>query len=258
MILYFSGSGNSEYVAKFLADKLNDKTINLANYLKSNQQLRISSEKPYVIVAPVYVSVLPLIIEKLLLNSTLNGNKNIYFIMTCAGSGSSSASVSAKKVCKKLNLNLMGVTHLSMPQNYLMYFKTASKEENDKKFDAAINNLPKIYLAIEKEEKLDIYKPSLAHKMMASRPIVVLFEKMLYGCKKFTVNDKCVSCGLCEKNCPINAIKIIDGRPQWIKKRCLHCTACINKCPKHAIEYSNKTQGKPRYVAKAYISSKNK
>lgn len=257
MILFFSGSGNSEYIAKYLADQLNDETINLGLYLKENKKLEVSSDKPYVIVSPVYVSVLPLVIERQLLTANLKGNKNIYFIMTCAGSGSSAAPVSAKRLCKKMNLCLMGVRHLSMPQNYLMYFKTQSKEENDKKFDEALKNLPEICSAIKNEQKIEFHNPSIVHRIMAAKPMIILFEKMLYGTKKFKVTDKCVSCGLCEKLCPQNIIKMVDGNPKWSKKRCLHCTSCINSCPKHAIEFGKKTKDRPRYHAKPYIVNKS-
>ncbi len=64
----------------------------------------------------------------------------------------------------------------------------------------------------------------------------------------FYATDKCVSCKLCENNCPDKAIKIIDGKPQWIKQECQHCLRCIHHCPTQAIEYGNDTIGKKRYL----------
>lgn len=256
MILYFSGTGNSEYVAKYLGDKLNDSVINLGNYLKKNELLNINCEKPYVLVSPVYVSVLPLEIEDFITKSTLLGNKNFYLIMTCAGSGISASAISGERICKAKGFKFKGVSHLSMPQNYLMYFTVASKEESKAKFEKAISNLPSILEVISNNKEFAMHRPGLTHKMLASRPMIKLFDLMLIGTKKFNVNEQCIGCGLCEKLCPKNVIKLVDGKPIWNKKGCLHCTACINKCPKQAINYGTKTITKNRYVAQKYNSNK--
>ena len=46
--------------------------------------------------------------------------------MTCAGSGVSASGAEAIKICKKLNLNYRGIAHLTMPQDYLMFFRIYS------------------------------------------------------------------------------------------------------------------------------------
>lgn len=252
MILFFSGSGNSEYVAKYLANELQDEAVNLAQYLKQNKRLEVSSDKPYVLVSPVYVSVIPSDIERLLKNGSLQGHKSFYVVMTCAGSGVSAAPISAKRIVKKLGLNLMGVSHLSMPQNYLMYFKLGSAEQNKNKFEQAIEKLPAICEKISKNEIIDTKRVGISHKLLASRPMIKLFEKMLIGTKKFTVNDDCMACASCERICPKNVIHMKDGKPVWDKKGCMHCTACINSCPKRAINYGDKTKSMDRYHAPRY------
>lgn len=256
MVLYFSATGNSEYVARYLADHLDDGIADLGKYIKEKKLLDVDSAKPYVVVSPVYISVIPSVVEDLLSRSSLKGNENIYFVMTCAGSGISASAISAQRICEATGKKLRGVPHLSMPQNYLMYFETAPKEQNDEKFDRAIAQLPQICSTIESCGDFPVHKPGLAHKMLASRSMIKLFDKMLISTKKFVATDKCVSCGLCEKVCPENVIKLADGRPVWAEKGCLHCTACINRCPVHAIEYGEKTKTLPRYVARKYVMSK--
>lgn len=53
--------------------------------------------------------------------------------------------------------------------------------------------------------------------------------------KTFYASSSCENCGLCIKNCPVKAIKLIDNRPFW-SYRCESCMRCMNSCPKRAIE----------------------
>jgi len=53
--------------------------------------------------------------------------------------------------------------------------------------------------------------------------------------KTFMANYNCNQCGLCEKECPTNSIKMVDNRPYW-KFTCESCMRCMNRCPKRAIE----------------------
>jgi len=77
-------------------------------------------------------------------------------------------------------------------------------------------------------------------------------NKILYGrvrkTNKFYTNEKCKSCGQCERICPSQAIKIKEKSPIWVEKKCSHCTACINRCPSQAIEYGNSTKKRKRYL----------
>ena len=52
MILYFSGTGNSEYAAKRIAAELQDEAVNLFHKIRRNDCSKINSETPWVIVTP--------------------------------------------------------------------------------------------------------------------------------------------------------------------------------------------------------------
>ena len=59
-------------------------------------------------------------------------------------------------------------------------------------------------------------------------------------CKELAIiqiqEEKCKGCGICKRNCPVNAISGEPGKPHHIdEKICMKCRTCISMCPFHAI-----------------------
>ena len=65
-------------------------------------------------------------------------------------------------------------------------------------------------------------------------------------CPKLTsfviLKDKCKSCGLCKKSCPVAAISGEKAKPYVIsRKLCVSCGSCRNVCPFGAVETKGRT-----------------
>ena len=83
MILYFSGTGNSRYVAKRLGEALQDEVVSMNDYLRSGRQGAFQSETPYVFVTPTYAWRMPRVARAFLARAELSGSRDAYFVLTC-------------------------------------------------------------------------------------------------------------------------------------------------------------------------------
>ena len=117
MILYFSGTGNSEYAAKRIGKEIHDEAVSLFEKIRSHDFSEMSSDNPWVVVVPNYARRIPRIVQEWLMNTRLIGNKKIYFVITCGGSAGNPGKY-LKKLCTAKSLSYMGYTAITMPKNY--------------------------------------------------------------------------------------------------------------------------------------------
>ena len=244
MIFYFTGTGNSRYVATKIGRITGEEPVDLFSYFRDGIASSFSSETPYIFCTPTYAWQIPHIVRDWILKCTFSGNMNAYFIMTC-GDGIGNASEYAEALCKQKGLIFKGLSKVVMPENYIAMFNAPDKNEAIEIIHKADSEIEKI--AAEIKHRNTISSEHQFGGAILSSIVNKCFYKFSISDKPFTVNDDCSSCGLCSKNCPVDNIQIISGKPVWNGK-CIHCMACICHCPKEAIEYGKKSLGKPRYT----------
>ena len=83
MILYFSGTGNSKYVAQRIADALGDEIVNLNDRIKSSDTSPVETGERLIVVTPTYAWRIPRVVRDWLLKTELRGAKQVWFVMTC-------------------------------------------------------------------------------------------------------------------------------------------------------------------------------
>ena len=86
MIAYFSGTGNSALVAKWLAEKLQEKRINLAACIKGQTPMPEMDERPLVLVTPIYGWRVPRLVQAYLEQHCAAAGRPVYFVTTCGDS----------------------------------------------------------------------------------------------------------------------------------------------------------------------------
>ena len=244
MILYFSATGNCAFAARRIAEKIGDEAVSLTPKLRAQDHSALYSEKPWVVVSPVYVAEMPRLLSDWLRATPLNGSRDIFFVFTAASEMSCSGYF-AKKLAEEKGLVYHGSASVKMPTNYPIFFTVKDEDACRAVIREAIPTIDKAAEIIALRGIIGEKKPGAA-TIAATVPVNELYYKYFVKAKDFYATDACIGCGKCERVCPCANIRLTDGRPVWGEK-CTHCMACMSGCPREAIEYGKKTRGKRKY-----------
>lgn len=247
MVIYFSGTGNSAYVAKRVADSIGDDVLDLFERIRCKDYSPLKSDRPFVVCAPTYAWKIPHVVSDFLTKTRLEGNSRIYFLMTC-GDDIGNAEKHLKKLCSKIGKDYMGCAYFRMPENYIAMFTAPNDEQAERIIAKSKGRIDETAKLIGAGEKLPEIKVDFIGRLK-SGIVNVAFYPLCVSAKKFYATEKCISCSKCEKLCPLSNIKIENGKPVW-GKNCTHCMSCICKCPAEAIEFGKASEGKNRYYCK--------
>lgn len=249
MVVFFSGTGNSRYCAKMLADKLDDELLDVFHFIRDGIAAELISGKPWVFTAPTYGWRLPRIFEDFIRSGSFNGCQDAYFLMTC-GSDIGAAAQSCQALCQEKRLRYRGTLPVVMPENYIALFNAPDNAKALSIIEAAKPVLESGCAVIKEGQMFPPQKTKAADRLK-SGIVNRAFYRFIVKAKPFTVSGDCTGCGKCEKSCPLQNIRLQNGRPIW-GDRCTHCMACICGCPQSAIEYGTASRGKPRYQCPSY------
>ncbi len=267
MIYYFSGTGNSLWTARKLAEQLGEQTENLVNY---KDKKLVCNDDVIGVVCPTYMANLPWFVKKVFLNAELNPNAYTFLVATSHNGKAQMSPICMDSLFVRNGTSLMGYFDLRMPGNCM----ESSAKENEQRLAAAPAAVAEIgnqilarivnYKSAGKAAEDDIVEKSsfYAKKSDSKSPFKggmgkQLLERMKnhrseevgtditasYGsgfaamfqmpALTFDVTEACNGCGVCESICPMGNISITDGKAVH-GDVCAACYACMHWCPKHA------------------------
>ena len=236
MILYFTGTGNSEYAAKKLAAALGEETMPLMERIRHNDTSPLESETPWIVCTPTYAWQLPHIVRDHLRRTLLRGSKEIYFVMTCGGEIGEAGKYAAE-LCAEKYLTYRGCARVIMPENYIVMFDVPDEAKARGIVAAADPMLDRLAELIRERKPFPQPKVSAADKLK-SGVVNKAFYPLLVHAKQFTVNEKCTGCGLCAKACHEGAIGMVDGKAKLLRDDyCDGLGDCLPACPMDAIHF---------------------
>ncbi len=248
MIFYFSGVGNSAWVAQKLGSKLQDKVLPIAEEIRLDKEYTLSPGERLGFVFPVYGWEPPQIVLDFVHAIKLKQKPDyVYFVCTCGDDTGKTASVFMSALQKK-GWKCHASYSILMPDTYVCLpgFDVDGADELKQKMENASARVDFIGDELSKRvimEKHGCYEG--AFPWVKTYVLGGLFRKFLMSPKPFKATDKCTACGLCAHKCPVHNIKV-EGKPQW-GEHCTMCLACYHACPHHAIEYGKRTKNKGQY-----------
>ena len=247
MILYFSATGNTELIAKTLAEHLGDACVDLLARLKAGDTSDICSERPFVLCSPIYVSELPVFISDYFKKVTLKGNSEVYGVFTNGGY-SGIAGGQLKKIVRGKHMLFKGYAEFKMASNHITNksHKPVGEATIRERTEAALAKADTVAQVIEKGEYFKNRHIFLLEYIL-TLPVAPILCHLNQTTKEFWVKKSCIGCGKCARLCPMNVIEMQGDKPLWIKDRCAHCMSCIQNCPTEAIEFATVTEGRKRY-----------
>lgn len=260
MIFYFSATGNSKYTAIKIQDTYGGELIKIDDALRCKKfKYTVGDGEKVFFVFPVYFYSMPTLVEDFVSQIQLAKKTNkkeaissetcvedidICAIITC-GKSIGGADKLFRKAFKEKKIPVRAVYQLQMVENYILLFKAPLKEEQimsirraDGIIDEIIEHINFNFRVSYESGPMAFFLSKIANKIY----------KATNKTEKFYADDKCIGCGLCEKICPVAAIEMKNGKPQWTCEMCSHCLACIHRCPVEAIQYGKSTEKKGRYV----------
>ena len=151
MILYFSGTGNSKYVAKRIADALGDALVNLNDRIKASDTSLVETGERVIIVTPTYAWRIPRVVRDWLRKTELRGAKQVWFVMTC-GSEIGNADKYNRELCAEKAISCMGTAQIVMPENYIAMFSAPQADEAREIVAQAEPSIDRAIAAIQRDQ----------------------------------------------------------------------------------------------------------
>ena len=224
MVFYFTGTGNSFYVA----GQIEKCPVSIPQVIH-NENLDYSADS-IGIVAPVYGHEVPPMVRDFMKKAAFH--TDYFYMILTYGNRHGGAAELAKQLCDECGIGVQYINILWMVDNWLPAFDMDEQRAVDKKVDeqlAAIRTdiaARKAMIASVTDADRAAHQEYLSRIRQMSPDVFQHFIK---------VTDACVGCGICEKVCPSGSIRVVGGKAVPIPGNCQTCLACVHACLQKAI-----------------------
>jgi len=247
MIFYFSATGNTKYVAQKLAADTQEELISIIDCVNNGQyRFSIKPDESVGILSPTYYFGFPPTVEEFLAKAEFESETRpyVYFAATYGTTPGYTGSL-ARSTLAARGYAPDAAFSVKMPDSWTPGFDLSDPEKIRKINLAADSEIDVVVQRVCERTRGDFMKrkvPRFAYKIFYRD-----YAKSRMT-NHFHVEDTCVGCGLCAKNCPVNAIEIQNGKPVWVADKCLACLGCLHRCPNFSIQYGENTKRHGQYL----------
>lgn len=245
MIVYFSATGNSKYVAERLARSPKDETVSIPDLLDAGDlDLELTQGESLGLVTPTYFWGLPSVVTEFLDKVSVSG-AGYTFLVATYGSTTGAVGGIVKRALADKGVALSARFEVKMPDTWTPIFDLSDEHAVARLNAEAERQIAGAIQLVGRKQEGDFIR----HKTPAPTGCAasVLYDKARTT-NHLSVDDACIGCGVCAKRCPTHAIEMRDGYPVWVKDRCAMCLGCLHHCPKFSIQYGPNTRAHGQYV----------
>ena len=258
LTLYFSGTGNTKYIANLFSHKMNAKCISIE--ADTDFAAEIKEHDTIAFCYPIYNSRVPRIMREFAHNYTneLTGKKVIIFVTQQYFSGDGARVFT--DLFDKGAIEIIYAEHFNMQQNMgntpiinLLWKPTEkSKQKYIKKSEAKMNtvcdniknNKVKKRGFSEGAKLLGYIQGKPWQKDTNSAVSTRLEKRIQHGLR---IHQDCTACNKCTEICPMKNLINREGQIQHLNN-CTICYRCVNSCPEKAITVYIHTKPKWQYT----------
>ena len=248
MIFYFSGTGNTRFVAQQIAEGIGEELLFIPDLIRKEQyKFEVKEGETVGFCFPTHGWQPPRIVREFI--SRLKLKTSYCWALTTCGDNMGETITILNKDLNIIGLQTSATFSVIMPESYvcLPFMYTDTEEKERAKIAEARKQLPHIIECIrERKEGIEELEKGGTPRLY-SYVIGEYFNKRMVHDKKFTVDaDACIKCGKCAKVCPVD--NITGTPPEWNHNgRCTSCLACYHYCPTHAINFGKITRKRGQY-----------
>ena len=226
MIFYFTGTGNSLYVAK----QLDEIQLSIPQVIHdADLSFKASSIG---IVCPIYGHEMPEMVKEFVKRATFD-TEYFYLILTYGRIHGGAAEL-AEQMMSSCGKKADYINTIMMADNFLPGFDMKEQiainpEKKVEEHIASIKNdinARKCWKQPVTQEDRDWHKNYLERQ---SHVPADFFQNLYH------VTEECIGCGVCTNICPVGCIHLEHQKAVHTMENCQMCMACIHHCPQNAI-----------------------
>lgn len=227
MIFYFTGTGNSLYVAKQLDSEL----ISIPQVVRNKNQTYKAEQIG--LVYPIYGHEAPSMVREFIKKAEFI--TDYLFVVLTYGNRHGGAAELAQNMLDSFEKKADYIRTIKMVDNFLPGFDMNKQiaTANEKHIEEHIAEIKKeINIKSRRIESVTDADRAIHQEFLSRNPIIPDGRHNSI----YAVSVKCIGCGICMKVCPGECIHIENQLAVYSSGNCQMCMACIHHCPQKAIE----------------------
>ena len=260
LFLYFSGTGNTDYVARYLARKLERPSLNVE--LCSIEWQTPEAVGDFDLLAfgfPVYACEAPELVQAYLAQLPDGRDRGAWIFCTKGAFAGGAVRNNLRRLARKGYVPLGGASILMPGTDGLAMVSKDSW--------MARKALDKDYDRLEDADRLAAQMADVLPRVMDGQPVRPfapdpptnperafldrLWAALYTASEKWArsrlhADEGCAGCGLCARICPVDNVVLSHGHARF-RDHCALCLRCLHACPQEAIQIGKLTTGKFRW-----------